>query len=129
MTLIAPDFELMLWGRLLQGLGTGGCFTLGTAIIFDSFQAEKAIQAINRLNAIIPCIIAGAPLVGGYLNHVFGFRANFLAITCFVLLSSLIAIFFFKETHPKEKRPPFQLSKIGADFKRAATCFPFWQLT
>lgn len=32
-TVFAQTFEQMLLGRLLQGLGSGGCFTLGTAIL------------------------------------------------------------------------------------------------
>ncbi len=40
-TLVAHTFEWMLVGRILQGLGSGGCFTLGTAVIFDVFQKEK----------------------------------------------------------------------------------------
>lgn len=129
MTLFSHNFEIMLWGRLLQGLGSGGCFTLGTAIIFDAFKAEKALKALNYLNSIVPFIMAAAPLVGGYLNNAFGFRANFLAITIFVVLSLIICFFFFKEPLPKEKRTPFQRKKIISDFKQAFTSLPFWQLT
>lgn len=129
LTLIASDFNLMLWGRLLQGIGSGGCFTLGTAIIFDAFRAEKAISAINQLNLIIPFIMALAPLAGGYLNASFGFRSNFLVIALFVLCSLLTCLFFFDETLAKEKRAPFQTKKILDDFKLAISSVPFWQLT
>jgi DHA1 family bicyclomycin/chloramphenicol resistance-like MFS transporter len=128
-TLFAQSFGLMLFGRLLQGLGSGGCFTLGTAIIFDAFKAEKAIKATNQLNSIIPIIMAAAPLLGGYLNNSFGFRSNFFAIALFVFISFAICAFFFDETHPKEKRAPFQARKILGDFKQAFTSVPFWQLT
>ena len=86
-TLFAQTLDQMLWGRILQGLGSGGCFTLGTAILFDAFQKERAIKAINNLFTIIPLIMAGAPMLGGYLNQTFGFRSNFLAILFFVLVS------------------------------------------
>ncbi len=128
-TLYAESFDQMLWGRLLQGLGSGGCFTLGTAILFDAFKAEKAISALNQLNLIIPFIMAGAPMLGGYLNQAYGFRSNFLTIGIFVLVSFLICLFFFDETLAKEKRAPFQTKKILGDFKQALTCLPFWQLT
>jgi DHA1 family bicyclomycin/chloramphenicol resistance-like MFS transporter len=128
-TLVAQSFDVMLLGRLLQGLGSGGCFTLGTAIIFDAFAAQKAVRAINWLNSVVPFIMAAAPLLGGYLNHVFGFRSNFLAIALLVLLSFLICLFFFKESLPAEKRAPLQLRKVAADFKRTFTCLPFWTLT
>ena len=36
------NFKVMLVGRILQGLGSGGCFTLGTAIMFDVFDEKKA---------------------------------------------------------------------------------------
>src|SRR5687768_5894408 len=32
-TVLAQDFHWLLLGRVLQGLGTGGCFSLGSAII------------------------------------------------------------------------------------------------
>lgn len=127
-TLYAQTFDQMLWGRLLQGFGSGGCFTLGTAIIFDAFQAEKAFRAINLLNSSVPFIMAAAPLAGGYLNQAYGFRSNFLAIGVFVLLSFLICLFLFDETLAKEKRAPFQGIKILKDFKRAFTSVPFWQM-
>jgi len=128
-TIFAQTFEQMLMGRLLQGLGSGGCFTLGTAILFDAFQAEKAIKALNQLNLIIPFIMALAPMLGGFLNHVYGFRSNFLAIGLFVLVSLAICLFYFDETLPQEKRSPFRGKKILLDFKRVFTCLPFWQLT
>lgn len=128
-TLFAQNFDWMLVGRVLQGLGSGGCFTLGTAVIFDAFQKEKAIQALNKINTIVPFIMAVAPMLGGYLNTMYGFRSNFLAITICVLASLLICLFFFSETLPKEKRAPLQVDKIMKDFKKVALSIPFWQTT
>ncbi|MBA3720956.1 MAG: multidrug effflux MFS transporter [Parachlamydiaceae bacterium] len=128
-TLYAQNFNDMLWGRILQGLGSGGCFTLGTAIIFDAFQEKKAMQAINLLNSSVPFMMALAPLLGGYLNHVYGFRSNFLAIGVFVLASFIACVFFFDETLEAEKRTPLKLKKILGDFKQVLTNVPFWQVT
>lgn len=129
LTTAANGFNMMLLGRILQGLGSGGCFTLGTAIIFDAFQEEKAIHAINRINSIVPFIMAGAPMLGGFLNQTYGFRSNFLAIAFFVLTSLSICLFFFRETLPAESRKPFNLKKVGNDFKDLSLSIPFWQTT
>lgn len=129
LTIFAQNLDQMLWGRILQGLGSGGCFTLGTAIIFDAFQKDRAIDALNKLNTAIPLIMAGAPMLGGYLNYSFGFRSNFLAIAVFVSLSLVVCLTMFEETLPKEKRQPLNLPKVFKDFKQALTCLPFWQLT
>lgn len=128
-TLSSHTFTGMLIGRVLQGLGTGGCFTLGTAIIFDIFQQNKAIEALNRINTICPFIMAMAPMAGGYLNNHFGFRSNFIAIATGVLASLLITLFFFSETLPSSKRTPFSLPKLLSDFKKVGASLPFWQTT
>jgi DHA1 family bicyclomycin/chloramphenicol resistance-like MFS transporter len=128
-TIFSQSFDQMLWGRILQGLGSGGCFTLGTAILFDAFQKERALKAINHLNSSIPFTMALAPLLGGYLNLTYGFRSNFIAIAVFVAVSLIVCALFFEETLPQEKRVPLQMKKILKDFKEALTCLPFWKLT
>jgi DHA1 family bicyclomycin/chloramphenicol resistance-like MFS transporter len=128
-TLFAGNFELMLLGRVLQGLGSGGCFTLGTAIIFDAFQEKQAMIAINKLNSIVPFIMAGAPLLGGYLNLEYGFRSNFLAIAVLVLASMIISMLWFEETLSTEKRAALNFRKLANDFKKVSLSIPFWQTT
>lgn len=129
LTLIGSNFSQMIVGRVFQGLGSGGCFTLGTTIIFDAFKKEKAVQALNSLNMAIPIIMSLAPMVGGFLNYNYGFRSNFLLITLFVLLSLFLCLLFFKESLPSQKRLPFQLSSITNDFKKVIFHPVFWQIT
>jgi DHA1 family bicyclomycin/chloramphenicol resistance-like MFS transporter len=129
MTLFASSLFEMLLGRILQGFGSGGCFTLGTAILFDAFQKEKAVHALNSLNMAIPLIMSVAPMVGGYLNSSYGFRSNFLLIALFVLASLFLCLFFFPETLSKEKRLPFNISQIRKDFTKVFVHRAFWQIT
>jgi DHA1 family bicyclomycin/chloramphenicol resistance-like MFS transporter len=84
---------------------------------------------MNYLNTIVPIIMAGAPMLGGYLNYSFGFRSNFLAIAIFVMISSIICLLFFEESLPKEKRKALQMKSTLKDFKQALSSLPFWQLT
>ncbi len=128
-TLFAGTLSEMLIGRILQGFGSGGCFTLGTAILFDTFQKEKAVHALNSLNMAIPLIMSIAPMAGGYLNSTYGFRSNFLLIAGFVLASLLLCLFFFPESLEKEKRLPFKFSQIRHDFSQVLTHRAFWQIT
>ncbi|MCA9508291.1 MAG: MFS transporter [Myxococcales bacterium] len=126
-TLFVTDLNLMLMGRVLQGIGSGGCFTLGTAILFDAFPKEKAMLAINQLNTIIPIIMATAPMLGAHLNNQYGFKSNFLAITMFVGFSLFICLVFYRETLKSDQRKDFSFLSLIKDFKRAFTCVPFWQ--
>jgi DHA1 family bicyclomycin/chloramphenicol resistance-like MFS transporter len=127
-TVFAQNFFVLLIGRVLQGLGSGGCFSLGSAIIFDAFSPRKALKALNDLNTIIPVVMTAAPLLGGVLNECFGFRANFLVIAVLVFLSWVICLFSFKETLPREQRQSLHLGRLSSDFRRALKSLPFWQM-
>ncbi len=129
LTLQADDLCTMLWGRVLQGVGSGGCFTLGTAILFDLFQGEAAVRAVNKINAIAPFIMATAPLLGGYLNYHYGFRSNFVAIALLVAISLVTSLLCYRETLPVTQRIPLNRQKIVADFATAWRCIPFWRIT
>ncbi|MBI2711460.1 MAG: MFS transporter [Bdellovibrio sp.] len=127
-TVLSRDFGCLLFGRILQGLGSGGCFTLGAAILFDSFTPRKALVGLNHLNSIVPLAMAGAPILGGVLNQTYGYRSNFVAITAVVLLSWAFCQIFFKETLPKKQRHPIERKKLKADFSRVLSSFSFWQM-
>lgn len=129
LTLIATNYDWMLVGRVLQGLGSGGCFTLGTAIIFDAFQKEKATDALNKINMIVPFIIASAPMLGGYLNQHYGFRANFWAITISVITCLSLAVFVYQETLQSSQRVALDRKTILQNFRRVLTNAQFLRLT
>ena len=128
-TLYAETFSWMLVGRVLQGLGSGGCFTLGTAIIFDAFKQDEAIVAVGRLNSIVPIIMAVAPIAGGYLNNMWGFRSNFLAIALTVLASLVICMLYLEETLEPKRRVPFEPKEVAKNFLKVLKSVPFWQTT
>jgi DHA1 family bicyclomycin/chloramphenicol resistance-like MFS transporter len=128
-TVFSHTINTMLVYRVLQGLGCGGCFTIGTAIIFDKFHHEEATKVINQLNCIIPVIMAGAPILGGYLNLHYGFRSNFIVIAVVSLITLLICFWQLDESLPAKNRVPFHLKGILSDFARAMRCFRFWAPT
>lgn len=128
-TLFAVDFDFMLVGRFLQGLGSGGCFTLGTAIIFDVFKEKQATDALNKINVLVPFLMASAPLLGGILNAHYGFRSNFLAITISVFICLILCSLFLNETLSKDARSSFKVTSILRDFRRVLLDSRFLKLT
>ncbi len=127
-TAFANSFEWLLLGRVLQGLGAGGCFAIGGAIIFDAFQKDKAVLALNRINVIIPCLLGAAPMLGGFLNIHFGFRSNFIFVCLLVFISWLLFVATFKETLSSTQRKTMSLKLHSQDFMRICRNKSFWQL-
>lgn len=129
LTVMWESFEMMRFGRLLQGLGSGGAFTLGMAVLFDVFQGVEAKKAVSDVNTAVPFMITLAPMIGAYLNLNYGFRSNFVAIAALVLVSLAICVLFFKETLPAERRAPLDVQQLRRDYIRAFSTPAFWQIT
>jgi len=128
LTVFSHSYEGLLLGRVLQGVGSGGCFTLGTAILFDVYSQEHAVIALAKINSLVPFLLASAPLLGGYLTVYWGFRANFTFILMLVLLSWAVCFLFYKESLPANERIPWDVRKLITDLKTIGSNGEFWRL-
>ena len=45
--IFAGNIEWLIFWRFIQGLGSAACFIVGTAVIFDFYQAEKATKVVG----------------------------------------------------------------------------------
>jgi DHA1 family bicyclomycin/chloramphenicol resistance-like MFS transporter len=99
---LATNFDMLIFARILQGIGASATFVSCFAIVRDSFNANKSAQMITYLNGIVCFIPALAPILGSWLTIQFGWRMNFLFLTGFGLVSLVIFLSTFKETKPQD---------------------------
>ncbi|SFC85460.1 multidrug effflux MFS transporter [Pseudoalteromonas denitrificans] len=99
---LATNFDMLIFARILQGIGASATFVSCFAIVRDSFNANKSAQMITYLNGIVCFIPALAPILGSWLTIQFGWRMNFLFLTGFGLISLVIFLSTFKETKPQD---------------------------
>jgi EmrB/QacA subfamily drug resistance transporter len=64
---IAPGFGLLLAGRAVQGLGAGGIFPVASAVIGDTFPAEKRGRALGLMGAVFGIAFLIGPVVAGII--------------------------------------------------------------
>ncbi len=111
---LAPSVEVLLAARLLQGLSGAAGIVLGRAIVADLLQGSAAARAFSLLvtiGAIAPVI---APLLGGFLVEVAGWRGVFGALTGIAVVMLVGAWFLLPETLAREDRLG---SGLGAAFR------------
>jgi EmrB/QacA subfamily drug resistance transporter len=64
---VAPSFAVVLIGRAIQGLGSGGIFPVASAVIGDTFPPEKRGSALGLIGAVFGLAFILGPIVGGVL--------------------------------------------------------------
>ena len=64
---LAPNFTVLLVGRAIQALGAGGIFPVASAVIGDTFPAEKRGRALGLIGAVFGLAFIIGPILGGVL--------------------------------------------------------------
>ncbi|WP_158847357.1 multidrug effflux MFS transporter [Algibacter sp. L1A34] len=101
------NYEMMLFGRILQGIGLSSPRSLSTSMIRDEFSGDymaKILSFVVMFFILVPVI---APMFGQFLIHLFNWQAIFYFNLLFGL--AIMVWFWFRqpETLPKEKRLKF----------------------
>jgi DHA1 family bicyclomycin/chloramphenicol resistance-like MFS transporter len=95
----ASSISMLILMRFVQGLGVAAPGVLARAIASDSFASERLPQVTNYITlawALGPIV---APLIGSYLQHVFGWQAVFYFLTAYGCVVLLLTYFLLPETN------------------------------
>src|SRR5215218_5298582 len=110
---LATDLTGLLVGRVIQAAGACSTSVLSRAIARDLFSGA----ALGRAMALIMIAMAAAPgfspLLGGALDHVFGWRSEFVLVAIFAALGAVTYAAVFGETHHSTRTPlnPLAIAK------------------
>lgn len=74
----APNFTLLLVGRVLLGLGLGGFWAMLAAIAMRLVPEDKVPKALSVIFASVSLATVVAAPLGSYLGNLFGWRNVFL---------------------------------------------------
>lgn len=117
---LCPNIQIFIGLRLIEGLAGGICAVVSRSIVPDVAHGKAAASALSTLMAIQGLAPAIAPLLGGFLTPVIGWRGIFWVITAFNILSLIAAIVVVPETRRDEDRTPGALRTL---FPSIARCF------
>lgn len=95
---IASNLPLLIFLRILQGIGGGGGFVIARLIVKDYFHSKEQLNILSMLstgNAIAPAL---APQIGNFVAQHFGWHSCFLVTSMMSILSIFLIIIFLRET-------------------------------
>jgi EmrB/QacA subfamily drug resistance transporter len=101
---VSPSFALLLVGRAVQGLGAGGIFPVASAVIGDTFPAEKRGSALGLIGAVFGLAFLIGPIFGGLLLML-GWRWLFLVNLPIAVVVIALSLRLLPTTRPEHRRP------------------------
>lgn len=96
---LSTSVYMLITMRLLQGLAVSATSAVNKAIINDCFSGDDLHRASVYLVSAWVCAPVIAPMIGGYLQHFFGWRSNFYFFSGYGLICFVAALLFLKETN------------------------------
>jgi DHA1 family bicyclomycin/chloramphenicol resistance-like MFS transporter len=96
----APNIGLLITARFIQALGACAGVVLGRAVVRDVYGRERAAKALSYMSMAMALAPALGPILGGYLQVWFGWRANFMVLAGFGASCLLGVFLLLPETNP-----------------------------
>ncbi|WP_254691419.1 multidrug effflux MFS transporter [Shinella daejeonensis] len=107
MAAFAPSVDILLAGRLVQGIGASVGMTVSRALVRDQFTGLQSARIMNGVGMMLALGPAIAPTLGGLALGLFGWRSIFFLMVGFALVACFVVIVFMAETtvpDPEKRR-------------------------
>lgn len=100
----ANDLNGFLTFRILQGFAASGGFIASRAMIRDAHDTENAHRAMSQVMMLFAIAPAIAPILGAWLQDLFGWRSVFWFLTFFGVLLFIMTYFIEETLHKKQQQ-------------------------
>jgi len=114
-SIFARDFNDMMLGRLLQGLGAAGPRVVATALVRDCYEGRQMARVMSFVMTIFILVPIIAPAIGQLILTYFDWQSIFIL---FLILAVFTMIWFSlrqPETLPEDKRIRFSITQLKSD--------------
>ncbi|WP_432410642.1 multidrug effflux MFS transporter [Rasiella sp. SM2506] len=113
----AQSLEVMILGRILQGVGLSAPRTICIAIIRDLYEGDYMARIMSFVTVVFLLIPIVAPAMGQFILNHYNWQGIFYVQ---IGISIVVALWFWwrqTETLPVKKRIPFSIHRIYNGFK------------
>ena len=110
---VAPSFELLVAGRMLQGASAAATRVLVVAMVRDLFQGEAMARVMSLVFMVFMLVPVLAPSVGQLILLAGPWQAIFLVLAGYGLLMGLWSFFRLPETLHEEYRRTLKLRELA----------------
>jgi DHA1 family bicyclomycin/chloramphenicol resistance-like MFS transporter len=112
---LATDLPGLLVGRVIQAAGACATSVLSRAIARDLFSGAALARAMALIMIAMAAAPGFSPLLGGALEHFFGWRSEFAFVAVFAAIGAIAFAGVLGETH-RSTRIPLNPAAIARNY-------------
>jgi len=113
----AQSIDNLIAMRFLQALGGAGAIVLARAVVRDLYSGVRAGRELSLMGAITGFAPIIAPMIGGGLQTLFGWRATFVVLVVFAGIVGTTAARLLPETLQQPMAGPFSVAAMSALYR------------
>lgn len=100
--MVAPDIHMLTAARFLQAVGACSGAVVARAVVRDVYPRDQAAKVMAYMGSAMAIAPFAAPIIGGWIHTLWGWRANFAVLVIFGALLFVWVWRVLKETnsHP-----------------------------
>lgn len=118
--MFAGSLDVLILGRVIQGLGVCAASVLSRAIARDLFDGEELARALSLVMIAMAAAPGFSPLLGSTLDWAFGWRATFAFVAVAAVVLSAGYFFGMGETHPVDRRAAHTVGSVAKAYGKLA---------
>jgi DHA1 family bicyclomycin/chloramphenicol resistance-like MFS transporter len=109
----AQSYDMLLVGRLIQGMGAASAQVLSVALVRDRYEGRDMARVLSLVFMVFIMVPVIAPAIGQLLIALSGWRAVFASMLAMALLVAVWFSLRMPETLHPEHRLPHSLRRVG----------------
>lgn len=113
---LAASIDLLIAARVFQALGAAGTVVITRAVVRDLYTGARAGRELSVMAAVMALGPVVAPVAGGILQTLFGWRSVFVTLLILALVGIAAAVFMLPETLRERTHERFSLTAMLKSF-------------
>jgi MFS transporter, DHA1 family, multidrug resistance protein len=126
---LAPTLALLIAARFVQAVGCCTAAVIARALIRDVYAPAEGARMLSKASSLLAIAPLIGPVLGGYLQVWFGWRAAFVFHTLFCIALLATTWHLFRETNLHPNRDATRIGGLLAIYRRIASADFFWAWT
>ena len=123
---LAPALSWLVVARFVQAIGCCTAVVVARAIIRDAYSPADGARVLAKASSLLALAPILGPILGGYLQVVFGWRAAFVALALAGLAVWIAAWRSMKESNRQPNPDAMRLGSLARTYAEVIKTPAFW---